>query len=343
VVAIRDRFGEGWLEDAVGAPPDVAGLLKVESDGHCVFHRPVIGVTAPGADAAARRCLVQHALGHPAMPSACQHFPRVCLIDRRGVFVTLSSYCPTVAALLFSETRPLAIVPGPDPLPGGAVEGLDASEVLPPLLVRDVLMDDPGLTAWEAHVVSWLGGTRNPDGRSSPEQTLTRLASHATRLERWRPGDRAIAAEIETIDAIDQPGEPGSGEPEWEAERELRQLGRQALPAGCDWPDDSPDLASRWCDAREGWRAHAPVMNRFLAGHAFASWTLYQGDGVRSHVRSVRLALAVLRSEVIRACVGDRAAVTSATVMSGIRQTDLLLMHLVDRTELAANICAVRW
>ena len=67
-------------------------------------------------------------------PLSCVHFPYVCLIDARGVHVTLSHYCPTAAALLFEHTGPIEIVEGPSPVPGLDIpEGLDARESLPPL------------------------------------------------------------------------------------------------------------------------------------------------------------------------------------------------------------------
>ena len=43
------------------------------------------------------------------------------------------------------------------------------------------------------------------------------------------------------------------------------------------------------------WPRYAMVVRRFMAAHAFASWTAYEGTGVRSIVSSIQLALAVLR------------------------------------------------
>jgi Fe-S-cluster containining protein len=133
-----------WLGAADGAPDDIAGVLARNSSGACVFHR------APG-------CAIHSALGQSAMPSACRHFPRIALIDRRGVFVTLSHYCPTAAALLFETEGPASIVEGPPVLPGGAVpEGLDAREALPPSASPRRLMDWESYAAWEARAVHTL-------------------------------------------------------------------------------------------------------------------------------------------------------------------------------------------
>jgi hypothetical protein len=105
--------------------------LPQRADGACVFHRD--------------RCTVyQH------RPMSCVHFPYVCLIDPRGVHVTLSHYCPTAASLLFEHRGPIAIVEGPPPIHGLDIpEGLDARESLPPLRGPDVLMSYDEFSEWE--------------------------------------------------------------------------------------------------------------------------------------------------------------------------------------------------
>ena len=159
-----------WLHPSSVALPDVAGILRVSESGHCVFHRG--------------DCEIQRAFGPAALPSACQHFPREVLIDARGVFVTLSHYCPTAADLLFSHTGPVAIVEGPPAVPEGEAEGLDARDVLPPLLTAGVLMDLDAYAAWEAHIVRELTAS---DERSADE-VLTQLEADLAVLQRWRPG-----------------------------------------------------------------------------------------------------------------------------------------------------------
>ena len=122
-----------WLVPATEAPDDVAGRLACGPNGRCVFHGD-------------RGCEV-----YSARPSSCSHFPYVCLIDPRGVHVTLSHYCPTAAAMLFEPDRPIAIVEGPAPPTGLDIpEGLDARESLPPLASPNRLMSFDEFTAWEA-------------------------------------------------------------------------------------------------------------------------------------------------------------------------------------------------
>lgn len=238
-----------WLHPARGAPPEVAGILAVAETGHCVFHR--------------QGCEIQHVLGHVALPTACQHFPREVLHDPRGTFVTLSHYCPTAADLLFSHQGPVEIVEGPAVLPDGDPEGLDARDVLPPLLWvgsgRDqrgqvgMLMDWDAYSAWEAHMVRTLtAGAGGPADRA-----LDTLDDDLARLTSWRPGAVSLA---QTITALAPPGHAN---------------GAAALAAGS--ADDEV------------------VIRRYLAARAFASWTAYDPGGVGAVLHGLRMILRLLR------------------------------------------------
>ena len=116
-----------WYVPSGDAPDEVAGLLSVRENGHCVFFE----AGGPG-------CSI-----HDVKPAGCVHFPYVCLIDQRGVHVNLSHYCPTAAAMLFEHDGPIAIVDGPPPVGEGEVEGLDARESLPPTFAK-ATADRPG-------------------------------------------------------------------------------------------------------------------------------------------------------------------------------------------------------
>jgi hypothetical protein len=154
-------------------------------------------------------CDIHRRLGHEALPTACQHFPREVLIDSRGVFVTLSHYCPTAADLLFAHDGPVEIVAGPPALRRGEPEGLDARDVLPPLLTETVLMDLEGYSAWEAHMVRVL--TAEP---GVAEEAVARLEADLAEVQRWRPGGRSLSSTIAALrksggraGAIGNPGE----------------------------------------------------------------------------------------------------------------------------------------
>jgi hypothetical protein len=271
VPAVSRALAEGrlqapveWHRAVAGAPDEVAGTLVTER-GHCVFHQ------APG-------CAIHGSLGHTALPSACQHFPRIALLDSRGVFVTLSHYCPTAASLLFDESGPVAIVEGPPALPNGDVpEGLDARAALPPLETPRRLMGWGDYAAWEGRAVNLLMTA------SSPQSALDMLDPRAP-----VPSDDTL------LDRL-----------------------RDAVPPPYSW---TPFPASVPVDGE-----CSVVVARYLAAHAFASWTAYQGNGLRCTVLYLRLVLAVLKSELGR----------GHSLREAIRQADLVLRHLADRQLLA--------
>ena len=96
-------------------------------------------------------------------PLSCVHFPYVCLIDARGVHVTLSHYCPTAAALLFEHTGPIEIVEGPSPVPGLDIpEGFGCAGILATTRRErvkaspSVLMSFDEFSDWERHELRTL-------------------------------------------------------------------------------------------------------------------------------------------------------------------------------------------
>ena len=262
------RADGSWLRPAPDAPDDTAGTLAVSNTGHCAFHD--------------RGCEIQRAYGQRAIPSACQHFPREVVMDDRGVFVTLSHYCPTALDLVLQHEGPIAIVEGPPAVPEGEPEGLDARQVLPPLLTGDVLMDLEGYAAWEAHMVGELAEN---DGRS-PEEVLDDLSRDLAVLTSWRPGRGA-----------------------------LRDVVLSLARARGTTPRIDSVTASE-----------SRVLRRYLAARAFASWMAYQGGGVGAVLNHLRLVLEVVRDYSSRMPLGE-----------SIRQTDLLVLHLTPRDELAAR------
>jgi Fe-S-cluster containining protein len=260
-----------WLKGVDGAPDEVAGVLAIGGSGDCVFHGE------------SRACAIHSALGHAAMPAACQHFPRVVLIDTRGVFVTLSHYCPTAAAMLVADDRPVAIVEGPPALPDGASpEGFDARATFPPLRSPRLLMDLDAYSAWERDTVLALAHSDAPDA------VVGNLLGGITMND-----------------------------------RELYELARACVPP--PYAERIHALALPALSERE---YSARVEGRFLAAHAFACWMAYEGNGLLSIAIYLRLVLAVLRTELAR----------QQSVVDAVRQSDLLLRHLIDREALGARI-----
>jgi hypothetical protein len=159
-------------------------VLTETGDGACVFFEPAAG----------RLCAIHRAVGPGLLPVACRNFPRVALRDARGLFVTLSHYCPTAARLLLSAT-PLSIVPAPASLSlDGEADGLDATEVLPPLLRPGMLLTLEGYTAWERHAVTVFGD----DERDLDARDALDIVSRATAaICEWRPGTRSLVTAID--------------------------------------------------------------------------------------------------------------------------------------------------
>ena len=157
-------------------------ILATTADGACVFFEPRAG----------RLCTVHRAAGPGLLPSACRNFPRIALRDPRGVFVTLSHYCPTAARLLLRD-QDLSIVDAPARLTlDGQVEGLDATGVLPPLLRPGMLMSLDAYDAWEREAVAALN-----DRTLSPAAAVSVIAAATNAATGWRPGEGELSAAIE--------------------------------------------------------------------------------------------------------------------------------------------------
>jgi hypothetical protein len=261
------RADGSWLCPAPDAPPDVAGTIAVTGDGNCVFHRD--------------SCEIQRAYGHQALPTACRHFPREVLIDGRGVSVTLSHYCPTALDLLVNHVGPVDIVAGPPAVPGGDAEGLDAREVLPPLLADGVLMDLDGYSAWETHMVRVL----TAEQAASPEEALETLGRDLAIVQRWRPGDGSLAEVISSLPSADI----SSSNP----------VARPGMSASQGFGSCIDDM----------------VIRRYLAARAFASWMAYQAGGVAAVLQSLRFVLSGLRERRARLPLKQAIAQTDLHVL----------------------------
>jgi hypothetical protein len=327
-----------WLDDTAGSAAAVAGTFR-QIDGGCIFHAPARPMTVP-ATARARSCGVHAALGHASLPASCQHFPRVCLIDDRGVRVSLSHYCPTAASLVVDNDAPLTIVAGPPAVPSRPVpEGLDVRDGLPPRLTDGVLTDHDGASAWERHVVATLAGVAR---EATVERAVARITDDARRLAEWRPAmnttladavSRLVMESSTDLDGMaDRLGHP-SAWPAWFA------VAADACQGA--WLADAPpsalaDLDGHYVAPR--WSAHAGAAGRYLAAKAFGSWIAYQADAAVTLSRWVTLCHAVLRVECARACGDARRPLDRDLLVHAIRQADLLLVHYADSLAIARTL-----
>jgi Fe-S-cluster containining protein len=306
-------------------PSGAGAVLRTTTSGACVFY-----------DRGGRRCAIHRALGHEALPSACQHFPRRCLIERDSVRVSLSHYCPTVARMAFAERQAGGMVVAPDSLAGYLrLEGLDARDALPPLLRPGMLTDLAGYRAWERAVVDML------EAGAGPEAALARVRAMTERVLSWSPGGIALAEAVERAavecgitpapDAISAAGDARL--------QTLFEIARSAVPDAFR-PERMPTgMDEAYSNlVAPAWEGFSRPLGGFLAAHAFGSWCAYLGSGLMTVVRSLDVSLAVVRAEAARLCAGQKRPLDEPLLVEAFRAADLLLVHLADPRALAASV-----
>jgi hypothetical protein len=316
--------------------------LLQEKGGACVF-----------LDPGDRLCAVHRDVGEDALPAACRQFPRVATLTPLGVSVTLSHYCPTAAATLFRGDVPLAVAETPRALsPGWPWEGLDAREALPPLLRPGVLMDWPSLERWEHFCVRALA----EEGRG-PEAALGVLGGAAEEARRWTPEDGPFGSFFERVlerrrgrlvpDRARADASTGARSSTPQGAPWLGRTGAWRLVAECvphraplpTAPEGLDEADERW--VAPTWPTLAAPVRRWLAARAFASWATLQGEGLRTAVASLRLALEVLRAEAGRGVSETGRPIDAELLKEAFRRADLLLVHLASPETLARRLSRV--
>lgn len=304
-------------------PEDAAAMLERTETGECVF-----------LDRGTKLCIVHRDLGEPALPATCRYFPRLAVRDQRGTFITLSHFCPTAASMLFRDDCPLAIISGPHAFPPGEYEGLVVtSNDLPPLLTPTMLMDGPGYSAWEGHMV-----TRCADGHG-PESVVATLRRDARQLGAWKPGRTTLA---DAVRALPAQQEQSVAPQTLDAAMPLHEQVMQAVPDDLRPPADDDGLDVAFAEfVRPMWPRFVVPLNRYIAAKAFASWTAYQGRGVASIVRGLEAALAVVRVESSRQCRNAKRQLDAELLRDAFRSADFILNHLAVGEDLADAWSAV--
>lgn len=244
----------------------------------------------------------------------------------------LSLFCPTAGRLLLDGTAPLRVVAQPEAFPSTReYEGLDARDEWPPLLRQDVLFDAASFSLWEHYLVEAIASSR-----LTVDQTLRAVAARAESLRAWRVEAGSLAAWTRERLATTAP------EPVVDPMLETRYApftGAAAFTravatvppglAGPLLPDDHAEADATWVAPQ--WPTVRPRVLRVLGAKAFASWTAYQSRGIRTQIAELYLTASVLRLQCVRACHAARRPLDSELLLEAVRQTDLLLVHLVDR------------
>jgi Fe-S-cluster containining protein len=298
-------------------PEGTAAMLDRDEHGRCVFF-----------ESTSRLCIVHRDLGESYLPFTCRHFPRVSVQDRRGTFVSLSHFCPTAASMLFSD-GPVAIVAEPPAFSETDYDGLIVTaDDLPPLLHPRVLMDLDGYTAWERHMVG-----RCADVHERPESVLATLMRDADLLRRWRPGGLTLSEAVGELPHDVSEATPGEG---LVPSLQLRDEVIAAVPDDLKPGSNEEGLEDAWTRfVRAAWDDYRAPLNRFLAAKAFASWTAYQGRGVKTIVRGLEAALALVRVEAARQCRITARSLDRDLLLEAFRQADFALNHLAVGEDLA--------
>lgn len=283
-----------------GAPPETPARVATTTEGACVFYRHT----------GAARCEIHRALGHAALPLACRQFPRVSVIDPRGVSITLSHYCPTAAELLANDA-PVVIARDPSGFPSdGEYVGLDVRQALPPALRPDMLMTWEAWWRFEREAVSLLASAE------STIAALRHLTCVVEHLRTWHPhqgslNDAVVEAFSVTRNRTVVP-RPTSSDTTFGAWGRI-DLDEELLAA---IPEEHRNEGRRALQRTQS-TTNDLVQRRFLMAHVFANWTAHLGEGLRTWLRSIEFA---------------HALVTSGR---SVRDTDLLLRHLSDPHVLA--------
>ena len=330
-LTLKDAVAAGRLQPQVSArhlhpflvepdlPEAAAAMLERTQIGECVF-----------LDSGTKLCIVHRDLGEPALPATCRYFPRLAVRDDRGTFITLSHFCPTAASMLFRDDCALAITSGPHAFPPGQYEGLVvASDDLPPLLTPTMLMDGPGYSAWERHMVM-----RCAEDERSPESVVATLERDARLLRAWKPGRMTL------VDAVrDLPVQPERADMPRAFDRTASLYAQviQAVPEDLRPHPDEHGLDIAFVEyVGPMWARFFVPLNRYIAAKAFASWTAYQGRGVASIVRGLEAALAVVRVEAARQCRDAKRHLDADLLRDAFRSADFILNHLAVGEDLAA-------
>jgi hypothetical protein len=117
------------------------------------------------------------------------------------------------------------------------------------------------------------------------------------------------------------------------------QFVANCVPRGAPLPPSPESLGGadeQW--VAPAWSAFSRPIRRWLATKAFASWVALQGEGLRTTVALLRVALGVLRAEAARGSAEASRLLDADLLLDAIRRADLLLVHLADPEALARRL-----
>jgi hypothetical protein len=322
-----------------GAALSTSGELP---DGAAAILAPLPGGGCPAFErAGGNLCSIQRRLGHERLPASCRHFPRVALLEADATRVTLSHFCPTAAWMLFRPgVARLDVVPDAAGIADrGEHEGFDARQTIPPLLRPGVATDPGTCRTWERYLIGAL------DSRGlTAEDALARAALAAEALRGWAAGRTTLEDHAaRAIAAATRSEGPAKG---WNMPLRgalgLFSTTAASVPQDLKRPEVPPGVAEAdraWVSPR--WAAHAGPVKRYLAARAFGAWSAYLGEGLRTQVAMLAVALAAVRVGAARETALAQRPLDEPLLHAAIRSADLLLHHLSDTAVLARSLGGV--
>jgi len=280
-------------------------------------------------------------LGHNGLPASCRHFPRVALLEADATRVTLSHFCPTAASMLFrTGVARLDVVPDAAGIADrDEHDGYDARHTIPPLLRPGVATDPDTCRAWERYLIGALDSNA-----LTAEDALACSAFTAETIRGWMAGGTTL--ENHAARAIAAAARPRGPATRWDlplrsALRLFSTTAASVLPGlkRPEVPRDVDEADRAWVSPR--WAAHAGPVRRYLAARAFGAWSAYLGEGLRTQVAMLAVALAAVRVEAARETTLAARPLDEQLLHAAIRSTDLLLHHLSDTAVLARSLGGV--
>ena len=325
-----------------GACCNAGWAIPVEPELLPVLHVDLLVPNADGAcghfDRVSRLCRVQRDHGEETLPRSCFQFPRRALIDERGTFVTLSNFCPTAAKSLCESEEPLAIVEQPPAFPASRVyEGLDARGHWPPLVRPGLLFDLNSFDRWERFVVHMLAGPQ------PVHEVLGRIAFAAELLRGWEPergsfGEWTTKTLRKAMETTPSPPDELTRYRPFSTPAAYERL-RSFVPSSLVAREPMPDPPSTSTEPSAD--IHARTVRRYLAAKAFGSWAAYEASGVRTLVAELIVSALVLRIECERVCRSAARPLDGDLMCEAVRQSDRLLIHLIERPRMIAWLGSV--
>lgn len=345
---LLDRLRNAVETGKLTPPGDVPSSQLLVTDGRipegaaAVFGRNERGYCAFFDEQGGRLCSIHAQAGVSLLTDTCISFPRMPVHQPLGTFVTLSHYCPTVAALLF-EAGGADVVADPAMMKGLSITGgLHAYRHPPPLARPGSFLDWEVYTLWEREAVALVGSTDY-----LPEEAMAGLFIAAEGIRQW-PGTQVPAQHVR--DAMEAVREMGHAP--------LRAaLGRAGDPApvygmfGATLESNAGKVlkspAQIWSSMAKGkgtpmteaigrytrgsWEAFSPQLRRFLAAKLFANFFGYQSNGLRSCVFAVATQFATVRILAALLCVRDGAQLNRDRFTEAVRLADFMFLQRADR------------